>query len=117
MRPELLSLVALLPTIGLCDGPKPMILSERMRADITTENLIKYLRAPDQIATVHRGNQTFGLPGYQALVNYIWDRVSRLRAHSRVRPNLFAVNKEGLIAEIVPRVDGDAGCRDKSCGD
>lgn len=144
MRSELVSLVALLPAIRVCDGQKPMISSERMRAGITTENLMKNLRTLDRIASAHGGNRAFGLPGYQASVDYIWDRVSSLpgtKAWKQDFSSLFdmvesielrvdnepipvygltyspSTSKEGLTAEIVSGVDGDAGCLDGSYGD
>ena len=148
MKPQLLSLFTLLPAtalgVGDGDGPKPLISSERMRADITSENLMNNLRALDRIASAHGGNRAFGLPGYQASVDYIWDRVSELpgtRAWKQEFSSLFdmvvsielrvdnapipvygltfspSTSKEGLTAEIVSGADGDAGCLDASYSD
>lgn len=95
------------------------------------------LRALDNIANANGGNRAFGLPGYAASVDYVWNRVSRVpgtRAWKQDFDGLFgqvrsiqlkigdedvyvfgltyspSTPAEGITAEIVAGPDGAAGC-------
>ncbi|KAI6784539.1 uncharacterized protein J7T54_006584 [Emericellopsis cladophorae] len=58
---------------------KPKIDSASLQADIKTENLWKHLEKLNEIAfTVGNGNRAFGLPGYEASVDYIWSQISNV---------------------------------------
>jgi hypothetical protein len=100
-----------------------------------------HLAALNNIAIANGGNRAFGLPGYAASVDYIWDRISRIpgtRAWKQDFEALFGrvesielkVGGEkiyvfgltyspstppgGITAEIVAGPEGAAGCEDSS---
>lgn len=102
------------------------------------------LRALYDIANANGGNRAFGLPGYAASVDYVWNRVSRVpgtRAWKQEFEALFnfvesielkiggediyvfgltyspSTTPEGITAEIVAGPDGAAGCQDSSYED
>lgn len=93
------------------------------------------------IAYAHGGNRAFGLPGYAASVDYVWDKVSKVKgakARKQDFPALFnfvesisleiegediyvfgltfspSTSAEGITAEIVAGPEGAAGCDDAS---
>ncbi|KAF9876571.1 hypothetical protein CkaCkLH20_05979 [Colletotrichum karsti] len=59
---------------------RPKVDSELLQADLTTENLMANLEALNTIAFANGGNRAFGLPGYAASVDYVWDRISSIPA-------------------------------------
>lgn len=99
------------------------------------------LHALNDIAETNGGNRAFGLPGYAASVDYVWDRISRVpgtRAWKQEFEGLFnfvrsielkvggetiyvfgltyspSTSPEGITAEIVAGPEGAAGCEDSS---
>ncbi|KAK3314366.1 aminopeptidase Y [Apodospora peruviana] len=120
---------------------KPIIDSAKLQNDITTENLMSNLVALNDIASAHGGNRAFGLPGYAASVNYVWDRISTIPGTKSWKQDFSALfnivesislkindediyvfglsyspstSREGIVAEIVAGPEGAAGCEDKS---
>ncbi|KAL2257015.1 hypothetical protein VTK26DRAFT_772 [Humicola hyalothermophila] len=124
--------------------PKPWINSKKLQAEIKTDKLMSHLQAFDGIAKANGGNRAFGLPGYSASVDYVWDLVSRVpgtKAWKQEFEALFnlvesielkvdgeniyvfgltyspSTSPEGITAEIVAGPDGAAGCEDSSYDD
>ncbi|KAI8304511.1 putative leucine aminopeptidase 2 [Colletotrichum sp. SAR11_240] len=116
---------------------RPKVDSEQLQADLTTENLMANLEALNEIAFANGGNRAFGLPGYAASVDYVWDRISSIpatRAWKQDFPATFgqvvsidfsiddesiyvfgltyspSTSEEGITAELVLGPDGAAGC-------
>ncbi|OHW92567.1 peptidase family M28 protein [Colletotrichum incanum] len=116
---------------------RPKIDSEKLQADLTTENLMANLEALNEIAFANGGNRAFGLPGYAASVDYVWDRISKIpatKAWKQDFPAIFgqvvsidfnidgesiyvfgltyspSTSEEGITAEIVLGPEGAAGC-------
>lgn len=124
---------------------KPKIDSAKLQADITIENLMKNLEVLNDIAYANGGNRAFGLPGSEASVDYIFDRVSGVegtKAWKQEFTALFAqvqsltikINGEaveraygltyspstseaGITAEVVVGPAGAAGCDASSYAD
>lgn len=136
-----LALLAALPVLA---ASKPYINSEKIQADITTSGLMSHIVALDDIATANNGNRAFGLPGYAASVDYIWERVSNIpgtRAWKQDFYSLFdqvlsidfrvdgqpvhvvglsyspSTSEEGITAQLVHGPEGEAGCYDESYRD
>ncbi|OLN97147.1 putative leucine aminopeptidase 2-like protein 1 [Colletotrichum chlorophyti] len=116
---------------------KPKIDSEQLQAEIKTENLWANLEALDKIASANGGNRAFGLPGYAASVDYVWDRISKVPATKAWKQDFPAnfgqvvsidlkvanepvyvfgltyspsTSQEGITAELVLGPEGAAGC-------
>ncbi|RYP11817.1 hypothetical protein DL765_007583 [Monosporascus sp. GIB2] len=132
------ALVALLSLgLGVRATYKPKVTSEKLQAEIRTENLWANLEALHEIAAANGGNRAFGLPGYAASVDYIWGRISDIpgtKAWKQDFPGLFnlvesielrvdgkpfyvygltyspSTSKEGITAELVLGPEGAAGC-------
>lgn len=95
------------------------------------------MEALNEIAFNNGGNRAFGLPGYAASVDYIWDRISDVKCMTAWKqdfPALFtyvnsielrvhdepiyvhglayspSTGEEGITAEIVLGPEGEAGC-------
>ena len=108
------------------------------------KRLMGNLEALNEIAFNNGGNRAFGLPGYTASVDYIWDRISDvkgMRAWKQDFPALFtfvesielrvddepiyvhglayspSTGEEGITAEIVLGPEGEAGCDTSSYDD
>jgi len=80
--PRLIS-AALLLALSACgqqDSVKPDIDSAALQSEIKTSNLMAHLSALQDIANANGGNRAFGLPGYQASVDYIWGQISGIPA-------------------------------------
>ncbi len=130
---SLLSLTA--PTLS--KKCKPKISSEALQADITTEGLMSNLAALHEIAIANGGNRAFGLPGYAASVDFVYDRISDIPGYRAWKQDFSALfnyvesislkvdgeriyvhgltyspstTKEGIEAEIVLGPEGEAGC-------
>ncbi|ROT40411.1 aminopeptidase Y [Sodiomyces alkalinus F11] len=117
---------------------KPKLESEKIQADIKTENLMSHLDALNTIAYEQgNGNRAFGLPGYAASVDYIWSHINNVTATKAWKQDFpawfgfvesisFQVDDndyyiygltyspstpaEGLTAELVLGPPGEAGC-------
>ncbi|KAF6836565.1 peptidase family M28 [Colletotrichum plurivorum] len=116
---------------------RPKIDSEKLQADLKTENLMANLKALNDIAFAHGGNRAFGLPGYAASVDYVWDRVSNIPATRAWKQDFSATfgqvvsidlrvgdepvyvfgltyspstSAEGITAEVALGPAGAAGC-------
>jgi hypothetical protein len=117
---------------------KPKIDSEKLQAEITTENLWSHLEALNDIAfEFGNGNRAFGLPGYDASVDYIWSHISDVNATKAWKQDFYAwfgqvqsisftvddedfyiygityspsTPAEGVTAELVLGPEGAAGC-------
>ncbi|KAF5969989.1 aminopeptidase precursor, vacuolar [Fusarium bulbicola] len=118
--------------------------SEKLQADIKASNLIATLDALNDIAFTNGGNRAFGLPGYQASVEYIYTRISKVdnaKIWKQTFPALFtfvesielnvdnkaidvygltyspSTTKMGITAEIALGPEGAAGCDTSSYDD
>ncbi|KAH0428804.1 hypothetical protein CcaCcLH18_08791 [Colletotrichum camelliae] len=116
---------------------RPKVDSEQLQADLTTENLMANLEALNEIAFANGGNRAFGLPGYAASVDYVWDRIASIpatRAWKQDFPATFgqvvsidlsigdesiyvfgltyspSTSEEGITAELALGPEGAAGC-------
>ncbi|KAK2728925.1 peptidase family M28 [Colletotrichum kahawae] len=116
---------------------RPKVDSDQLQADLTTENLMANLEALNEIAFANGGNRAFGLPGYAASVDYVWDRISSIpatRAWKQDFPATFgqvvsidlsigdesiyvfgltyspSTSEEGITAELALGPEGAAGC-------
>ncbi|KAK2031948.1 peptidase family M28 [Colletotrichum zoysiae] len=116
---------------------RPKVDSEKLQADLKTENLMANLKALNEIAFANGGNRAFGLPGYAASVDYVWNRVSNIpgtKAWKQDFPATFgqvtsisfnidgesiyvfgltyspSTSEEGITAELVLGPEGAAGC-------
>ncbi|KAK4149358.1 leucine aminopeptidase 2 [Chaetomidium leptoderma] len=121
--------------------PKRWIDSKRLQADINTKKLMKNLQALNDIANANGGNRAFGLPGYAASVDYVWDRISRVPGTKAWKQDFDALfsqvesialniggediytygltyspstTPEGIKAEVVAGPEGAAGCEESS---
>ncbi|KAI0505452.1 peptidase family M28 [Xylaria bambusicola] len=131
-------LSALLPLIAVeAAHPKPKISSKKLQAEIKTKNLWSHLVALDKIAAANGGNRAFGLPGYAASVDYVWEKISKIKgakAWKQDFPALFnyvqsielklndesfyvygltyspSTSAEGITAELVLGPEGTLGC-------
>lgn len=54
--------------------PRPMVSSNAIQDQITSEKLMGNLKAFDAIAKANGGNRAFGLPGYAASVDYMLEK-------------------------------------------
>ena len=141
LSPVAVASLTLLVALPVLAASKPYINPEAIQADITTGALMSHLVALDNIATANNGNRAFGLPGYTASVDYIWERVSNIpgtRAWKQDFSSLFdqvlsidfkvdgqsihvvglayspSTNEEGITAQLVHGPEGEAGCHDDS---
>ncbi|KAL8408560.1 hypothetical protein RB594_007118 [Gaeumannomyces avenae] len=130
----LLSLATVVAGQKIC---KPKVDSAKLQADITEENLMKNLQVLNDLAYANGGNRAFGLPGNQATVDYIFDRVSNVpgtKAWKQEFGALFnlvtsiklsiagadtyvygltyspSTSEEGITADLVLGPEGAAGC-------
>ncbi|KAK4164048.1 putative aminopeptidase precursor [Cladorrhinum sp. PSN259] len=122
------------------NGPgkqKALINSKKLQAEITTKGLMANLQNLNDIAFANGGNRAFGLPGYAASVDYVWNKVSKVKGVKAVKqdfPALFnfveaislsvggediyvygltyspSTDADGITAEIVAGPEGAAGC-------
>ncbi|RYC58340.1 hypothetical protein CHU98_g7858 [Xylaria longipes] len=134
----LTTFTALLPLIlGEPAGFKPNISSKQLQADLKTKDIWSHLVALDNIASVNGGNRAFGLPGYAASVDYVWEKVSKIKgakAWKQDFPSLFnyvesielkfneesiyvygltyspSTPDDGITAELVLGPEGTSGC-------
>ncbi|KAF2220785.1 hypothetical protein BDZ85DRAFT_31361 [Elsinoe ampelina] len=115
----------------------PPLRSEWFQNTITTNGLMENLANLDRIATENGGNRAFGLPGYDASRDFVFDRVSkskRFTASKQDFPALYnnvdsitfrvantsyyvfgptyspSTSPEGLTRQLVLGPSGDAGC-------
>ncbi|KAL8297750.1 hypothetical protein RB600_002665 [Gaeumannomyces tritici] len=130
----LLSLATVVAGQKVC---KPKVDSAKLQADITEENLMKNLQVLNDIAYANGGNRAFGLPGNQATIDYIFDRVSNVPGTKAWKQELGALfnyvasikltiagadtyvygltyspstSEEGITADLVLGPEGAAGC-------
>ncbi|KAM5521121.1 peptidase family M28 [Fusarium oxysporum f. sp. phaseoli] len=135
-------LLALAPSHGLAKTHK--LESKKIQADMKTKNLMSNLEAFNDIAFDNGGNRAFGLPGYDASVDYIFKRISKVKnakVWKQNFPALFAfvdsielkvddtpvyvygltyspsTSEEGITAEIALGPEGAAGCDTSSYDD
>ncbi|KAK8875234.1 peptidase family M28 [Apiospora arundinis] len=131
-------MAAMLPlaarVMGTC---KAKVESEKLQADMKTEGLMSHLEELNKIALAHGGNRAFGLPGYDASVDYVYGLVSQYpgaKAWKQDLPGLYnsvesiefkvgdnsmyvygltyspSTSKEGLTAQLVLGPEGAAAC-------
>ncbi|KAI3400551.1 hypothetical protein diail_2752 [Diaporthe ilicicola] len=118
-------------------GEKPLVDSAALQADISADNLQADLVQFDQIATANGGNRAFGYSGYDASVDFVWNKIAQLdgiRAWKQDFPGVFnqdyganltvnGVRQEafpvytspytpagGLTGDVVVGPVGSAGC-------
>ncbi|KAJ2994664.1 hypothetical protein NUW58_g1496 [Xylaria curta] len=134
----LTTLTALLPLVsGEAASSKPKISSKKLQAEITTKGLWSHLEALDKIAAANGGNRAFGLPGYAASVDYVYEKISKIKgakAWKQDFPSLFnyvqsielkfndesvyvygltyspSTPDEGITSELVLGPEGALGC-------
>ncbi|KAG5804305.1 hypothetical protein H9Q74_011236 [Fusarium xylarioides] len=107
------TLLALAPSHGLAKTHK--LESKKIQADMKTKNLMSNLEAFNDIAFANSGNRAFGLPGYNASVDYIFKHSIELKVDDTpvyvygltYSPSTSA---EGITAEIALSPEGAAGC-------
>ncbi|KAF5976318.1 aminopeptidase Y precursor vacuolar [Fusarium coicis] len=136
------TLLALAPSHGLAKTHK--LESKKIQADMKTKNLMSNLETFNDIAFANGGNRAFGLPGYDASVDYIFKRISKVKTAKVWKQNfpaLFAfvdsielkvddtpvyvygltyspsTSEEGITAEIALGPEGAAGCDASSYDD
>ncbi|KAJ4387240.1 hypothetical protein N0V93_007829 [Gnomoniopsis smithogilvyi] len=115
----------------------PPVESESFQATITTDGLMENLANLDRIAKENGGNRAFGLPGFDASRDFVFDRVSKMPGFQATKqdfPALYAnvdsitfrvdntsiyvfgptyspsTSPEGLTRQLVLGPTGDAGC-------
>ncbi|KAK3356412.1 hypothetical protein B0T25DRAFT_449938 [Lasiosphaeria hispida] len=120
---------------------KPLVDSETLQTDVTTAGLMSNLVALNDIALANGGNRAFGLPGYAASVDYLWNRISNISGTHAWKQNFSALfnsvesvelkfnnesvyvvaltyspstSKQGITAEVVAGPEGVAGCNEES---
>jgi hypothetical protein len=132
---------AAFPSTTYGDSLRPLVNSEAIRKEITTEGLMGNLEVLDKIAKENGGNRAFGFPGYAASVEYILSRTQKFknfRTWTQDFPALFftvesikfsiseedyyviglsyspSTSAEGLTAPIVLGASGPEGCLKES---
>ncbi|ROT36853.1 Zn-dependent exopeptidase [Sodiomyces alkalinus F11] len=127
----------LLPLAAAKPDCKPPVESETLQELITEENLMANLEELNRIAYANGGNRAFGLPGYDASVDFIYGEVSKLKGFTAWKqdfPALFtqttaqnvtvdgetfrtvaltytpSTPEEGLTLPLALAPDGPAGC-------
>ncbi|KAF2714533.1 Zn-dependent exopeptidase [Pleomassaria siparia CBS 279.74] len=131
----------LLNLIDSISCSSPEVSSATLQADIQPANLLADLVAFNEIATANGGNRAFGLPGYDASVDFVWDQISQLEGVKAWKQEFSAVYatdsyvrletsgknyttwpvtsspetpQEGLMAEMVLGPAGSAACNESS---
>ncbi|KAI1126241.1 peptidase family M28 [Nemania abortiva] len=136
---RLLTILAASLVLVVCETTKvkPKISSKTLQADLKTESLWSHLVALDKIAAANGGNRAFGLPGYTASVDYVWEQISKIKdtkAWKQDFPSLFnfvqsielrfndepiyvygltyspSTPDEGITGELVLGPEGALGC-------
>ncbi|KAF4465044.1 peptidase family M28 [Fusarium albosuccineum] len=128
-------LVLLVPTAW---AKKPTIKSETIQADITESKLFTHLEALNNIAQDEGdGDRAFGLPGYDASVDYVWSHIANVPGTTAWKQEFSAwfgqvksislkvdgkdvhilpltyspsTPKDGITAEVVLGPEDEAGC-------
>ncbi|KAJ3544425.1 hypothetical protein NM208_g3060 [Fusarium decemcellulare] len=88
------TVTALLSLSGVAVAkPRHKLESHRFQSDIKEKNLMSNLQDLNDLAFKNGGNRAFGLPGYAASVDYVYNRVSKIKgikAWKQNFPALFA---------------------------
>ncbi|KAI3573160.1 hypothetical protein IWW34DRAFT_635651 [Fusarium oxysporum f. sp. albedinis] len=136
------ALLSLAPSHGLAKRHK--LESQKFQDNIETRNLVITLEALNAITFTNGGNRAFGLPGYEASVDYIYRRTSKVK-NAKVWKQTFSelfnfidsielsvddkpidvyglayspsTTKAGITAEIALGPEGAAGCDTSSYHD
>ncbi|KAF4342263.1 aminopeptidase Y precursor vacuolar [Fusarium beomiforme] len=138
--------IAALLSLALSHGlaKRHKLESQKFQDDIETRNLVITLEALNAIAFTNGGNRAFGLPGYEASVDYIYRRTSKV-TNAKVWKQTFSelfnfidsielsvddkpidvyglayspsTTKAGITAEIALGPEGAAGCDTSSYHD
>ncbi|KAI1061399.1 hypothetical protein LB507_011294, partial [Fusarium sp. FIESC RH6] len=130
----LATLLSLTPS-ALAKGKK--LDSKKFQNDIKTKNLMSNLEKLNDLAFANGGNRAFGLPGYDASVDYVFKKTSKVKGakvYKQNFPALFAyvdsislkvddsdvyvygltyspsTSADGITAEIALGPEGAAGC-------
>ncbi|RKK65903.1 hypothetical protein BFJ69_g15881 [Fusarium oxysporum] len=139
---DIAALLSLAPSHGLAMQHK--LESQKFQDNIETRNLVITLEALNAIAFTNGGNRAFGLPGYEASVDYIYRRTSKVK-NAKVWKQTFSelfnfidsielsvddkpidiyglayspsTTKAGITAEIALGPEGAAGCNTSSYHD
>ncbi|KAI6277160.1 hypothetical protein MCOR27_006155 [Pyricularia oryzae] len=132
------ALWALMPLLSHAKDCRPPVESEKLQELITVDGLMGNLQKLNDIAYANGGNRAFGLPGYAASVDFIFEEVSKLKGFTVRKqdfPALFTLttaaetivgdeslrtvaltytpstpNGEGITRELVLGPEGAAGC-------
>ncbi|KAL0944538.1 peptidase family M28 [Colletotrichum truncatum] len=134
---------------GVCaiharQAEKSLVDSASFQAQVTKENLEANLVRLNDIAIENGGNRAFGYPGYEASVDFVWNRISSVSGakvwkqdfpavfSSEIRANLTVngeklpvyglsqsppTSAEGITAELVAGPEGTAACDAASYSD
>ncbi|GJC78998.1 putative leucine aminopeptidase 2 [Colletotrichum liriopes] len=91
--------------LGACavqvrQASKPLVDSISFQEQITKENLEANLVSLNDIATTNGGNRAFGYPGYDASVDYIWNRISAVEGANVWKQDFSAVFSSELRANL-----------------
>ncbi|KAK4443017.1 hypothetical protein QBC34DRAFT_214702 [Podospora aff. communis PSN243] len=133
------TLLLALSVRGQQDTTKPDIDPETLQADMITANLMSHLSTLQEVADANGGNRAFGMPGYQASVDYVWGQISNipgtkvwkqdfpanfswseaeLRIGESTNVPVYAIERSpttpdtGIEAELVAGPEGPAGCNE-----
>ncbi|KAK7427297.1 hypothetical protein QQZ08_006234 [Neonectria magnoliae] len=99
------ALCALLPFAAAGKDYRPLVKSHKLQKHITERGLIKNLQKLNDIAYDNGGNRAFGLPGYEASVDFIYREVSKLKGFKAWKQDLPALFTQTTAAEVT--VDGE----------
>ncbi|KAH7141072.1 hypothetical protein EDB81DRAFT_724465 [Dactylonectria macrodidyma] len=84
---------------------RPIVKSHKLQKHITEKGLMRNLRKLNDIAYDNGGNRAFGLPGYEASVDFIYRELSKLKGFKAWKQDLPALFTKTTAAEVT--VDGE----------
>ncbi|KAI1071768.1 hypothetical protein LB507_005140 [Fusarium sp. FIESC RH6] len=91
---------SLLAVSPLADATKPLVSSEKLQKLITEDGLMENLEKLNEIAYANGGNRAFGLPGYAASVDFIYEEISKLEGFKTWKQDFPANFTQTLAAEV-----------------
>ncbi|KAL2756330.1 hypothetical protein ACRALDRAFT_2042478 [Sodiomyces alcalophilus JCM 7366] len=96
----------LLPLAAAKPDCKRPVESEKLQELVTEENLMANLEELNKIAHENGGNRAFGLPGYDASVDFIYGQVSKLKGFTAWKQDFPALFTETTAQNVT--VDGES---------
>ncbi|KAM5344656.1 hypothetical protein ACJ41O_013191 [Fusarium nematophilum] len=95
------TLLALLAPFGEAGKDRrPKVKSHKLQKLITEKGLMRNLHKLNDIAYDNGGNRAFGLPGYDASVDFIYKEVSKLKGFKAWKQDFPALFTETTAAEV-----------------